>query len=199
MKSEIRNQILAVAQSPKCEDFVEKTHEAFSVFKKHENCIQSLINAGQHVTKKGEKNAVLMASFLWIYESYYVFCVDYFCSVLVFNGHDLFDLVKRKYVANSKDIDNVDVSTKLKFLEAHNMGVLTRKKDRKLRNKIAHYDFSIDRFARIKVDRAMIDITQRGTELLGFTGKVMDTFYECLIDYVSKNKASPLAKLVGKI
>jgi hypothetical protein len=31
-RSEIQKQILAVAQSPKCEDFVERTKEAFSVF-----------------------------------------------------------------------------------------------------------------------------------------------------------------------
>ena len=190
----------AIAQSPKCKDFVERTKESFSVFKEHEKSVRSLIDVGEHATKRGETKAVLMASFLWISESYYVFCVDFFCSLLVFNGHDLFDLVKRKYVASPKDIGDVDVSTKLKFLEAHNLGILTREQDRKLRNKIAHYDFSVDRFARIKVDGVMINITQRGTDLLGFTGKAMDTFYECLKEYVSTNKApTPLKKLLGPI
>jgi hypothetical protein len=199
MKTEIQLQILAIAQSPRCGDFVEKTKEAFSIFKEHENCIYSLLEAGEQATKKEAKNAVLLASFLWIYESYYVFCVDFFCRVFVFNGHDLFDLVKRKYVDSWEDIGDVDVSTKLKFLEAHNLGILARGQDRKLRNKIAHYNFSVDKFARIKVNGTMINIGQRGTELLGFTGKVMDTFYECLTKYVSDNKTSPLSKLIGKI
>jgi len=33
---------------------------------------------------------ILVALFLWNYETYYMFFVDYFCHVLIANGHDLF-------------------------------------------------------------------------------------------------------------
>lgn len=94
-----------------------------------------------------------MLAFLWEFEGSYISCVDAFCFLLVTNGHDLFDLFKRKYVKSLEDIGNVDISTKLQFLEEHSFEIFRRTKDKNLRNKIAHHDFTLDVSGRLFIDK----------------------------------------------
>jgi hypothetical protein len=130
---------------------------------------------------KKEVTIIQMFNFLWTYETHYVLWVDIFCCLLVGNGHDL--SFRGKYVSSFEEIGNVDVHTKLKFLEAHNFKIFNRKQDRKLRNKIAHHDFLLYDSGILQVKGETIDINQRLSDLVDFTTKVMKTFNECSIKF----------------
>jgi hypothetical protein len=121
-----------------------------------------------------------MLAFLWEYEGNYVSCIDAFCFLLITNGHDLFDLIRRKYVKSLEEIRNVDVSIKLTFLEEHNFGIFKREKDRMLRNKIAHHDFQLDDSGNVQISDAVVDCGSRFNELSSFNSKVFKTLYSCL-------------------
>jgi hypothetical protein len=121
-----------------------------------------------------------MLAFLWEYEGSYATCVDAFCFLLIANGHDLFDFIKRKYVKSLEDIGNVDVSTKLNFLEEHGFEIFRRTEDKNLRNKIAHHDFTLDASGRVFIDKKDVDIGSRFKELTSFTERVFETFFICL-------------------
>jgi hypothetical protein len=124
-----------------------------------------------------------MLAFLWEYEGNYVSCIDAFCFLLVINGHDLFDLIRRKYVKSLEEIRNVDVSIKLMFLEEHNFGIFKREKDRILRNKIAHHDFQLDNSGNVSISDAVVDFGPRFNELSSFNSKVFKTLFSCLIEW----------------
>jgi len=121
-----------------------------------------------------------MLAFLWEYEGNYVSCVDAFCFLLVTNGHDLFDLIRRKYVKSLEEIGNVDIFTKLTFLEEHNFGIFKREKDRVFRNKIAHHDFLLNNSGKVQINNEVVDIGLRFNELSSFNSKVFKTLYSCL-------------------
>lgn len=121
-----------------------------------------------------------MLAFLWVYEVDYVSCIDAFCYLLTANGHDLFNVLRRKYVHGLKDIGIVDVFTKLNFLDEHNFGLLRREEDELLRNKIAHHDFIIDDSGKVFIDKKEVDVGSKFNELHSFTHKVFMTFSSCL-------------------
>jgi hypothetical protein len=121
-----------------------------------------------------------MLAFLWEFEDSYVSCVDAFSYLLVANGHDLFDIIHRKYVKSLEDIGNVDISTKLQFLEEHNFGIFKRTEDKTLRNKIAHHDFILNDSGKVLISNNVVDIGSRFNGLSSFTHKVFETFCSCL-------------------
>lgn len=105
------------------------------------------------------------------------------------NGHDLFNSFKRKYAVSFADIGEVDVATKLGFLEEHNFRVFNRKKDRELRNKIAHHDFLLDETGKIKIDGVEVNVLSRHQDLMNFVAKVLLTFCDCLGEITAQNKS----------
>src|SRR3990170_1902197 len=46
-----------------------------------------------------EEDAIIpeLAFFLWLFEGLYVDSIDVFCFLLITNGHDLFDPIRRRY------------------------------------------------------------------------------------------------------
>ncbi len=134
-----------------------------------------------HTNKNNRETAVAgMLAFLWVYEVDYVSCVDAFCCLLIANGHDLFDILRHKYVYGLKDIGKVDVFTKLKFLDEHKFGLLRREEDEILRNKIAHHDFIIDASGNVLINKKLVDVGSRFNELSSFEHRVVVTFCSCL-------------------
>jgi hypothetical protein len=121
-----------------------------------------------------------MLAFLWEYEGNYISCVDAFCFLLITNGHDLLDIIRRKYVKSLEEIGDVDVYTKLRFLEEHDFGIFKREKDRVLRNKIAHHDFRIDDSGKVHIDNEVVDMSERFEELGSFDSKVSTILAEHL-------------------
>jgi hypothetical protein len=89
----------------------------------------------------------------------------------VLNGHDLLDLIKRKYVTTMKEIADVDSSTKLSFLKEHKFGMIVREQDKKLRNKIAHGEYTLSNDGKLEIDGKDVNIGSRLLEILEFGSK----------------------------
>ena len=120
-----------------------------------------------------------MMAFLWEYEGSYMTCIDAYCDLLVSNGHDIYDIFHYRYAKTLEEIAEVTISIKLKFLEEHNFGIFKRKEDEKLRNKIAHHDFTVDNSGKVRIKEQEVDFSSRFSELIDFTKKVFETFCSC--------------------
>jgi hypothetical protein len=133
-------------------------------------------------TKEMQKKVpIFMASYFWLYEGAYTFCIDFFCSLLIKNGHDLFDPFNKEYVFSFRDIQSVETATKLKFLKCHDLEIFDRQEDRKLRNKIAHHDFVLDNSGLLKIGGKTVNIIERHKNLLEFIQIVFQIY-----DYAQK-------------
>lgn len=131
--------------------------------------------------KQPKKNLVsTIAGFLWTFESYYANLVDLLCYILIYNGHDLYNVYNREFAKTIDEIDAIDISTKCNFLKEHSFGIMNRSKDRELRNKIAHQDFEIlEKSGSLSfiVNGETIDIEKRLHLFMDFnTNAVVDTF-----------------------
>lgn len=180
LKSEMKKQLRIYLDSPKFKSNVEKVNPASSELVMHLQDMSTLMGMTKREDGGREIATILVAVFLWNYETFYMFFVDYFCHVLVANGHDLFNSFKRKYAVSFADIGEVDAATKLGFLDEHNLRGFNRKQDRELRNKIAHHDFLLDETGKIRIDGVEINVFSRHQDLMNFVIKVLFTFCECL-------------------
>ena len=191
LEAEIENQFFDFIPSTKLEEGCRELTTKIAKFKEHGDVnIKTLLDVSEklHATCDKAVNrqiaTILIASFLWIYESVYIFSVDFFCYLLINNGHDLFDSIRRKYAFSFEEISRVDASTKLEFLAVHNLEMFKRDQDRKLRNKIAHHDFTLNDEGIIKVGGVEIKIMERIKDLLRFTRNTFFIFDKCLNKYV---------------
>ena len=157
----------------------------------HDKVNDILIELIKGTNEKQKKVPILMASYLWLYQGAYTFCIDFFCYLLIKNGHDLFDPFNKEYVFSFKEIQTVETATKLKFLKCHNLEIFDRKEDKKLRNKIAHHDFVLDNSGMLKIDGKNIDIVEKHMNLLDFIVTVFQVYDNAqkLINLSSKNKS----------
>jgi hypothetical protein len=138
-----------------------------------------LIDLAKCTNEKQKKTPVFMASYLWMYEGVYTFCVDFFCHILIRKGHDLFDEFNRRYVFSFKEVQGVYTATKLKFLKCHKLGIFERPQDRKLRNDMAHHNFVVDSSGVLKVEGRIVDIVERYKDLLEFIISVLQVYEDC--------------------
>ena len=138
-----------------------------------------LIDLVQSTKEKQKKTPVLMAGYLWIYEGFYTFCVDFFCHLLIKKGHDLYDEFKRRYIFSFEEVQSVNTGTKLKFLKWHKLRIFERPQDKKLRNNIAHHNFVLDNSGVLKVDGKTVDIFERYKDLLDFVIAVLQVYEDC--------------------
>lgn len=120
-----------------------------------------------------------MMAFLWEYEGSYMTCIDAYCYLLVLNGHDLYDIFHYRYTKSLEEIAEVSISIKIKFLKEHDFEKFIRKEDRKLRNKIAHHDFTVDKSGKVMIENKEVDVGLRFSELVEFTKIVFETFCSC--------------------
>lgn len=81
-----------------------------------------------------------ISTFLSLFEIGYLTYVDLICFLLVKNGHDLYN---RGYCKNFDNVGLVETKAKFAFLEEHGFSAIVRENDRKLRNTIAHLNFTI--------------------------------------------------------
>ena len=110
-------------------------------------------------------------------------CVDALCKVLIVSGHDLFDPIKRQFADSIEDVSEVDVSTKLKFLERHDLSLINNKRYQTIRNKIAHHDYFFDEHERLHIGNEIIDIFDLYGEFLEFSGDVFIALCNALTYY----------------
>jgi hypothetical protein len=177
-KSALREQLLIYMKSPRFKNNVEETGRLRIEMQKHLKDINALLNLAKRTNDRREIAIVHMTVFLWNYEIVYMYYVDFLCHLLTTNGHDLYDPFKQKYADSFADIGEIDAATKLRFLEEHNFRVFKRKKDRELRNKIAHYDLLLDETGKVKIDDVEIDVRKRNIDLLEFIEKVSSAFID---------------------
>jgi CHASE2 domain-containing sensor protein len=114
--------------------------------------------------------------------------------VLIINGHDLFNFFNRKYAVSIEEISNLVATSKIQFLEEHGFSMFKREGDRKLRNKIAHYDFVIDKDGTVKIEGLSINIFQKIKDLLDFTITVDETLASCFEETNEKKQIQELLK-----
>lgn len=181
LKAETKKQLLIFVKLPEHGDFAK--HVILNTFDRINDPTMDVLATLRIIHGNNNKRETAVAgllAFLWEFEGSYVTCIDAFCYLLVANGHDLFDIIHRKYVKSLDDIGNVNISTKLQFLEEHNFGIFRRKEDKNLRDKIAHHDFILNDSGEVRINRKLYDVGSRFDELTGFTHKVFTTFCSCL-------------------
>jgi len=188
LKSEFRKLIDQVGELPNTNEILQEMLDLNKRFERATEQISVLLNIGgraRAVINPRDYSLLCMPLFLWVFEGQYVARLDLVCLMLTACGHDLFNPIKRKYASSLEEISEVDISTKFKFLERHKMKMLIRKRDQRLRNKIAHQDFHIDEKGIISVDGNVIDSYARLLDLQSFVNEVTIALKECFL----KNKA----------
>jgi hypothetical protein len=139
----------------------------------------------KRVISKKEATVLSIAEFLWAFEGFYLFELDLYCLLLIANGHDLFDSIRRMYASSRKEVGLIDVSIKQIFLNEHGLGMLWRKSDQELRNKIAHQEFLIDENGNISINNQIIDIDSMNNSLV----EDIQTINSVLTEVVTKENA----------
>ena len=169
--SSIKNEVLNLflnffANKPSSEhsSALKKWCLAFDQMKDNEKNLELLFQTD--LTNDNRKKSIIMATGFFLYfEGCYVTTIDQICELLITEGHDLFDFYRRKYVKSLEEIGNLDTFVKFRFLEEHGFGFFVRERDRELRNKIAHLQYSISNEGNLKINEKEIDINLKYKDL----------------------------------
>jgi hypothetical protein len=140
---------------------------------------------------KRSQSTNAMAMFLWLYEGYYLAIINLVCFLLTTSDHDLFNPFNKEFSETFDEIVETDTATKIRFLKKHGLGLLERENDRKLRNRIAHFDFDVDNKNNVRVSGTTVDVKNRNKELVDFTNCVRDCFTDCLVSILKNHGQSP--------
>jgi hypothetical protein len=98
-----------------------------------------------------EKSLLNLFSYLLLAEGIFGGIVQIITFLLVKNDHDIYDYRRNEFVTSYEELEEVDLSLKLKFLKKHGFALLVASIDKKLRNNIAHLNFVV------KTDGSIID------------------------------------------
>lgn len=111
---------------------------------------------------KTEKWAItLHLEYLTLVEGVFSTQINFLIFILVANGHDLYSTRKGDYVKTLKDIEEVNLGFKLKFLKEHGFAnLISNKVDTKLRNSIAHLFYEVDEKDNLKVGNRLVSHNQ---------------------------------------
>jgi hypothetical protein len=182
LKAIIKKQFSNVMDLQKREKVLREIEALIQENPKNNKDLQAFYKSLKRTNERGF-SIISMACFLWKYESTYLLCIDALCRVLIVSGHDLFDPIRRQFADSIEDIGEVDVSTKLKFLERHDLELISNKRYQKIRNKIAHHDYYYDEHEQLHVGNEIIDIFDLYNEFLGFTGDIFTALCNAIIYY----------------
>jgi hypothetical protein len=177
--SETKNQISTFLEKKKDKGIAK--HVIVDAFENEPDAVRDILATFHLIRSSNNERASAVAgllAFLWAYEVEYGRCIDAFCYLLTENGHDPF--FRQKCVHGLEEIGKVDVYTKLNFLKEHKFGLLERKEEEEIRNKIAHHDFVIDNSGKVSIKGKEVDISLKFNELTSFTHKVFMAFCSCL-------------------
>jgi hypothetical protein len=100
------------------------------------------IKLSEQEEPKNENTLLVCVTFLFVFD-FYVSLIDLVVLLLICDEHDLFDVIRQKYVHTVEEIGQVDVETKFRFLREHKFESLVRLSDQRLRNTIAHNNFDL--------------------------------------------------------
>lgn len=98
----------------------------------------------------------LHLEYLTLVEGLFATEINFLIFILIANGHDLYSTRKGNYVKTLGDIEEVNLTFRLKFLREHGFRMGTNRVGVKLRNSVAHLFYEIDKSGTIKVGRKRI-------------------------------------------
>ena len=94
-------------------------------------------------------------------EGYLASQINFLVFTLIANGHDLYSTRKGDYTKSLKDIEEVNLAFKLKFVREHGFGrLIANKVDTTLRNSIAHLFYEITEDGTIEIGKKKIPKAQ---------------------------------------
>jgi hypothetical protein len=109
-----------------------------------------------------------LAIYLFLAEGAYASYMNFLCFLLVLQGHDLYDIFKRRFALSFGEIQNVNLEAKEQFLKEHDLDLFKKGSIGKMRNAIAHHDFRIEKDGTIMVREQMVDIDAEMQQLMDF-------------------------------
>jgi hypothetical protein len=121
-----------------------------------------------------QRSLLRLLLYLTEVEGGYSETVQIICFLLVCNDHDLYDPIRKEFVANYKDLDKIDLSVKLKFLKKHGFQFLNNAVDRDFRNCIAHLSYDIKEDGTVvddKTGKSIKDVDKK-SDYLGCVGTI---------------------------
>jgi hypothetical protein len=142
-----------------------------------------------------ERAYLSLATYLFLAEGAYASYMNFIACMLVSQGHDLYDVFKRRFACSFEDIEDVNMETKEQFLKEHHLDLFEKGLNRKLRNAIAHYDFKIEKDGTIKVKGQPIDIHRELGKLYDFMGFLHATTAKAWEQMIKIDRARAKRKL----
>jgi len=151
------------------ESFIEKNRAIIKSLK----AIQNIIKTSE--TGEYDKALLRLVFYLFIVEGGFANYMNFVCSMLISQGHDLFNFFDKDFACCLEKMANVDIYTKELFLKEHSFSLFNKGLDRKLRNAIAHYDFKIEGDGTVMVDDVKTDVNKKLQEILSFVRFASDS------------------------
>ena len=161
---------------------IRQAWEEYSEDRKYWETITNLSKGMEN--RPNQKSLMNLFAYLLLVEGSYSEIVQILSVLLVDAGHDLFDPIRNDFVKGFGDIEKVDLSIKLKFLEKHGFDLVINSVDRKLRNDIAHLNF------RVLEDGKIVD-KRNGQEIKGIDEKTKRLTWICTLVVTSLEYFTP--------
>lgn len=92
-----------------------------------------------------EFSLLFLIHYLFMVEGPFTLQVDTVAYSLVASGKKFYSNYLKRNVQHFQDLESTSLSKKLKFLQRNGLGIISDSYDRKLRNRIAHLSFKIDK------------------------------------------------------
>ena len=111
-------------------------------------------------------------------------------DVQTLQGHDIFDIVRNKYVKTTKEISKINISFKLKFLKEHGFE-LSKYYDLDFRNNIAHHNYRIDNDGNMWIKGKKFEplgFIQNIHYITGLISDFIEYVLDCILDYKKNMK-----------
>jgi hypothetical protein len=143
-----------------------------------QECLKKIIQKLSENINPKERTLLNLYSELIFTEGVIFNFIDYCCYLLVLEGHDLYDVVRRCYAKDVEDVTKVSMNFKLNFLNHLGYNV-AKYYDLKFRNDVAHHNFVIDGNGHVLVDNKEVNILPRIKKIHRLLG-VIDDFVEAI-------------------
>lgn len=141
-----------------------------------------------------ELTLIEVFSYLLLAEGIICTLLNFISYLLVITGHDLYSLTKRKYVKDYlKEIEKVEMSTKIQFLNHHGFGILSKEYDSTFRNDIAHHNYKVDKEGVLWVRGKSVDLAIKQRTLLKISHFITESMTEMV------KKAENLISKMNKV
>jgi hypothetical protein len=166
---EIYNLLREASKNPNSDDiFLARQIASDDDRKARESLIAIMEITKKKNIRKYDKSLLGLSGYLFSVEGGYAGYMNFFCILLISQGHDLYDFFMRKFVYTFEDVANVNMQTKELFLKEHNLDLFNKGYNRKIRNSIAHCDFEIENDGTVKIKGEKIDIYKEIFKLIDF-------------------------------